>query len=163
MKPTERIAELEKENASLKEQVAGMQKKLAENAALGIGRGKSKSKLMAEEALKLLQEAGSNGVPLAEFAKLNPKYPSDVAFYLRSILKVDLKTVRKMEGGTRYMLPEHFQAYQAGLAQDKAKQEAAKAEVKAEAKESLRQTPAQVSPAVAAGAAKTGTRTGVLA
>jgi len=132
MKPTERIAELEKENAQLKEQVAGMQKKLAENAALGIGRGKSKSKLMAEEALKLLQEAGSNGVPLAEFAKLNPKYPSDVAFYLRSILKVDLKTVRKMEGGTRYMLPEHFATYEAAQKAAKVSKEASEAEAKEE-------------------------------
>ena len=132
MKPTERIAELEKENAQLKEQVAGMQKKLAENAALGIGRGKSKSKLMAEEALKLLQEAGSNGVPLAEFAKLNPKYPSDVAFYLRSILKVDLKTVRKMEGGTRYMLPEHFATYEAAQKAAKVSKEASEEEAKEE-------------------------------
>src|SRR6267143_4021014 len=132
MKPQERIAELEKENAQLKEQVAGMQKKLAENAALGIGRGKSKSKLMAEEALKLLQEAGSNGVPLAEFAKLNPKYPSDVAFYLRSILKVDLKTVRKMEGGTRYMLPEHFATYEAAQKAAKVSKEASEEEAKEE-------------------------------
>ena len=132
MKPTERIQELEKENAQLKEQIAGMQKRLQEAETLGTGKGKSKSREQAEEAVKLLEAAGVAGVPLAEFAKLNPKYPSDVAFYIRSILKLDLKTVRKMEGGTRYMLPEHFATYQAAQAKAKAEAKDAGSEAKEE-------------------------------
>jgi hypothetical protein len=88
-----------------------------------------------------------------------------VAYYIKNMLKIDLKTVRT-ENGTVYMTPEHHAVYLERLKkeaeQKKAAADAAKADVKAEAKESLRQATTQVSPTVAAGANK-GTRAAVVA
>jgi hypothetical protein len=78
-----------------------------------------------------------------QFAKLNPKYPSDVVYYIKTMLKIDVKTVRTANGSV-YMLSDQFLKYQEGLAAEKATQDAAKAEVKAEAKESLPQATAQI-------------------
>lgn len=132
MKPQERIAQLEKELAAVIEQRDGLKHRVDELLAAKPVKV-SKSRTMAEEGLKLVQAAGTKGVPLTEMAKLNPKYPSDVAYFIRTILNVDLRTVRKTAAGTVYMTPEHFTTYQAEQAAAKATAEAAKAEVKKEA------------------------------
>jgi len=137
MKPSEEIAQLKQDNAKLQEQVDSLKKRLSEMEAV---KPKSKSRQQAEQGLEMLK---AGPVTKEQFAKLNAKYPSDVAYYIKNVLKIDVKTVRTASGSV-YMLPEQFQKYQEGLAAEKAKQEAAKAEVKAEAKESLPQAPAQV-------------------
>jgi hypothetical protein len=134
MKPAEQIAQLEKENSQLKAEVEGLKKRLAE---LEIAKPKSKSRQQAEQGLEMLK---AGPVTKEQFAKLNAKYPSDIPYYIKTILKIDVKTVRTANGSV-YMLPEQFQKYQEGLAAEKAKQEAAKA---AAAKEAVPQTPAQV-------------------
>ena len=138
MKEKERIAQLEKENAAKDEQIQGLLKKLKELETLGLARGKSKSRTQAEEGLKMLQEGP---VTAAQFKTLNDKYPGDVAYYIRTILKVDIKTVRTATG-TVYMTPEHFATYQDGLAKQKAADKATKEELK----EEIPQTQASVSP-----------------
>jgi len=125
MKPAERIAELEKQLALEMEKNAGLVKALQEAKALGTGRGKSKSRLQAEQALAMLEQGP---VALAQFAQLNPKYPNDVAYYIRTILKVNVHTVRT-KGGSLYMLDKHFATYQEGQAKEKAAADAAKKEV----------------------------------
>jgi hypothetical protein len=124
MKPQEQIAQLEKEKAALEEQVTGLKKRVAELEAT---KPKSKSRQQAEEGLKMLQEGP---VALAQFAGLNPKYPADVPYNVRNLLKIDVKTVRTA-GGTLYMLPEHFVTYQAGLAREKEAGKEAKEEIQA--------------------------------
>jgi hypothetical protein len=160
MKPAEQIAQLEKEKAELQERVNGLTKRVKE---LEAAKPKSKSRQQAEQGLEMLKVGP---VTKEQFAKLNPKYPSDVAYYIKNILKIDLKTVRT-ENGTVYMTPEHHAVYLERLKkeaeQKKAAADAAKAEVTAEAKEAPRQTPAKVSPTVAAGTTKAGTRATVLA
>jgi hypothetical protein len=159
MKPAEQIAQLEKEKAELQERVNGLTKRVKE---LEADKPKSKSRQQAEQGLEMLKVGP---VTKEQFAKLNPKYPSDVAYYIKNMLKIDLKTVRT-ENGTVYMTPEHHAVYLERLKkeaeQKKAAADAAKADVKAEAKESLRQATTQVSPTVAAGANK-GTRAAVVA
>lgn len=98
--------QLQKENQLLKEQVAGLLKRIQE---LEASRKPSKSRQDAEQGLKML-EAGP--VTTKQLAQLNQKYPSDVIYYVRNILKVDVKTVRGPEG-TRYMLEKDFVAYHA--------------------------------------------------
>jgi prefoldin subunit 5 len=137
MKPQEQIAQLEKENSQLKAEVDSLKKRLSEMEA---AKPKSKSRQQAEQGLEMLK---AGPVTKEQFAKLNPKYPSDVVYYIKTMLKIDVKTVRTANGSV-YMLTDQFQKYQEGLAAEKATQAAAKAEVKAEAKESLPQAPAQV-------------------
>ena len=161
MKPSEEIAQLKQENTKLQEQVSGLQKRLAE---LEAAKPKSKSREQAEAGLKMLQ---AGPVTKEQFSKLNPKYPSDVAYYIKNMLKIDLKTVRT-ENGTVYMTPEHHAVYLERLKKEaeekKTREAAAKAAAKAETpKEAPQQTPAKVSPAVATGAAKAGARAAVLA
>jgi hypothetical protein len=134
MKPSEEITQLKQENSQLKEQVDGMKRRLAE---LEVAKPKSKSRQQAEQGLEMLK---AGPVTKEQSAKLNAKYPSDIPYYIKTMLKIDVKTVRTANGSV-YMLPEQFQKYQEGLAAEKAKQEAAKA---AAAKESLPQTPAQI-------------------
>jgi|SRR5215467_4146760 len=137
MKPAEEIAQLKQDNAKLQEQVDSLKKRLAEMEA---AKPKSKSRQQAEQGLEMLK---AGPVTKEQFAKLNSKYPSDVVYYIKTMLKIDVKTVRTANGSV-YMLPDQFQKYQEGLASEKAKQEAAKADVKAEAKESLPEPSAQV-------------------
>ena len=124
MKPSERIAQLEKEIEQLTEQNKGLVKRVQE---LEAAKPKSKSRAQADEGLKMLQEGP---VALAQFATLNAKYPADVPYNVRTLLKVDVKTVRTA-AGTLYMLPEHFATYQAGLAKDKEAGKEAKEEIQA--------------------------------
>jgi hypothetical protein len=151
MKPQEQIAQLEKENSLLKEQVNGLTKRVKELEAT---KAPSKSKQQALQALEMLK---AGPVTQAQLKGLNDKYPSDPVYYVRTQLKVNVHTVRTA-AGTVYMTDEIFKTYSEGLAKEKAAAEAAKAEVKAEAKEVVRQTSAQISPAVAVGAAKAGAR-----
>ena len=146
MKPAEQIAQLEKENSQLKAEVDSLKKRLAE---LEAAKPKSKSRQQAEQGLELLK---AGPVTKEQFAKLNPKYPSDIPYYIKNILKIDVKTVRTASGSV-YMLPDQFQKYQEGLASEKAREAAAKAEA---AKESLPQAPAQVISRAAGSPAATG-------
>ncbi|MGC2194011.1 MAG: hypothetical protein WA628_05000 [Terriglobales bacterium] len=41
---------------------------------------------------------------------MNPKYPSDVAYYIKNMLKIDLKTVGTANG-TLHMTPERHAVY----------------------------------------------------
>jgi hypothetical protein len=138
MKPQEQIAQLEREKAALEEQVSGLKKRVAE---LETARPKSKSRQQADAGLEMLKKGP---VALAQFASLNPKYPADIPYNVRNLLKIDVKTVRTA-GGTLYMLPEHFAIHQAGLEKDKA---AAK-----EAKEEIQAAPIPQSPQTGAAAA----------
>ena len=123
MKPSERkIAELETENGQLKEQVEGLKRRVVE---LESARPKSKSRQQADEGLKMLREGP---VALAQFARLNEKYPADVPYNVRNLLKIDVKTVRTA-GGSLYMLPEHHAVYMEGLKKDEAAASEAKEEV----------------------------------
>jgi hypothetical protein len=125
MKPTEEIAQLKKEKEALAEQIEGLKKRVAE---LEAAKPKSKSRHQAEAGLKMLQEGP---VSLAQFTTLNPKYPGDVAYYIRNIFKQQVHTVRTKRGNL-YMLPEHFAVYQAGLEKEKQQEKAAAAEAKEE-------------------------------
>jgi hypothetical protein len=122
MKPTtkeaERIAELEKEKAAQAEQIAGLLHRIQE---LELAKPRSKSRDQAEKGLAWLKEGP---VALARFATLNPKYPADVPYNVRNLLKTDVKTVR-LSTGTVYMLQADWQRYQDGLAKEKAEREAA--------------------------------------
>jgi hypothetical protein len=125
MKPQEEIAELKKQVNTLEEQNKGLVRRIAE---LEAAKPKSRSRQQAEQGLKMLQEGP---VALAQFATLNPKYPADIAYHVRNLLKLDVKTVRT-SAGTLYMLPEHFAIYQAGLAKEKEAGESAGANAKEE-------------------------------
>jgi len=81
-----------------------------------------------------------------------PKQATPVVYYIKTMLKIDVKTVRTANGSV-YMLPEQFQKYQEGLAAETAKQEAAKT---AAAKESLPEASAQVISRAAGSPAATG-------
>lgn len=100
MTPKER--ELEKENAKLKEQIAGLQRRVQE---LESQKPASKSRQQAEEGLKMLQDGP---VSKEQLAALNPKYPSDVVYYIRNILK---QPVIRYKGA--YMLPQHYEILKA--------------------------------------------------
>ena len=97
---------LVKENQALKEQVASLTKRIQE---LEASRKPSKSRQDAEAGLKMLQEGP---VTTKQLAQLNQKYPSDVIFNIRSLLKIAVHTIRGAEG-TRYMLEKDFVTYQA--------------------------------------------------
>lgn len=142
MKPSEQIQQLEKEKAALQEQVNGLLKRIQE---LEAAKPKSKSRAQAEEGLKMLLEGP---VSLAQFTTLNPKYPGDVAYYIRNILKVDLKTIRTT-GGTLYMLPDQHASYLESQARQKAQEKASKEE----AKEEIQAAPIPQSPQTAAAGA----------
>src|SRR5882762_10619419 len=92
MKPAEQIQRLEKEKAALQEQVNGLLKRVNE---LEAAKPKSKSRTQAEEGLKMLQ---AGPVSVAQFATLNNKYPSDVPYAIRNLIKIDVKTVRTSSG-----------------------------------------------------------------
>lgn len=117
---------LKQELAKKDEQIAGLTKRVEE---LDKQKPASKSRQQALAALELLK---AGPVSQAQLKTLNEKYPSDPIFYVRSILKLDVKTVRVPGKGSCYMLPEHFKVYADGLAREKAAQEASKQEVKEE-------------------------------
>jgi len=128
MKPAEQIQQLEKEKAQLQEQVNGLLKRVHE---LEQARPKSKSRQQAEEGLKMLELAQMAGVSKEQLAKLNPKYPSDVCYYIKNILKINVHRV-KTAAGSVYMLDRFFEAYQAAQAKTKAEQKEAAKDAKEE-------------------------------
>jgi hypothetical protein len=130
MKPQERIAELEQQIAKKDEQIAGLTKALQEAKTIA-SVGKGKSHAQAAAGLKMLQEAGVNGCTKEQFATLNPKYPSDVAYYIKNILKVNVNRV-KTEKGSVYMLNEALVTYTEQQAKAKAEKEASEKAAKAE-------------------------------
>jgi hypothetical protein len=144
MKPSEEIAQLKQESQKLTEQVDGLKKRLAE---METQKPKSKSRQQAEQGLEMLK---AGPVTREQFAKLNPKYPSDVVYYIKSIFKIDVKTVRT-ENGTVHMTPEHHAVYLEGLKKEAEQKKAAADAAKAETapKEAPRQAQPQVSSAVA--------------
>ena len=127
MKPSEEIAQLKKELAQKDEQIQGLLNKLKEQDERGISKP-SKSRLQAEAALALLQKGP---VTVEQLKALNSKYPSDAVYYVRTVLKQDVKTVRTAAGSV-YMLPQHHQVYMDGLAKEKAAREVAAKEAKEE-------------------------------
>src|SRR5438477_6065247 len=78
MKPQEEIAKLQKENAALQEQIKGLQNRVKE---LEAAKPKSKSRDIAEKTLEMLKRGP---VTVAQLAALNPKYPSDCIYYVRT-------------------------------------------------------------------------------
>ena len=101
MNAKEQITQLEKENAQLKEQVAGLVKALEEAKTVKATTGKGKSHSQAQKALEMLTEAGAAGITTEQLAPLNEKYPSDPIYYVRSLLK---KTIVRQN--KRYYLAE---------------------------------------------------------
>lgn len=91
-------ANLEAEKAALAAQVAELQAQLAAAPA----KTEPKSHAQAKAALALL-EAGP--VTLAQLAEINPKYPNDPIYFVRTILKVTVNTHRVKGGATTYSLP----------------------------------------------------------
>ena len=142
MKPLERIAELEKENPVLKEQNAGLLKRVQELEALKKEQKPSKSRIMAEESLKLLQ---AGPVTMEQLAKIKAKYPSDCVYYVKTILKINVERV-KTDAGNVYMLAADALRYQAEQAQKKLVAESQTAESQAkDAKEEVPPAPTQTS------------------
>jgi len=91
---TARVKELEEKLALSEQAVATMQ--AAQPAA------PSKSKVQAEKALELLK---AGPVTTAMLKEINPKYPSDPIYFVRTILKQEVKTHRHKDGASFYSLP----------------------------------------------------------
>ena len=134
------VKEMERENLKLKEQVAGLQKRIAELEAQKASATPSKSRQQAEAVADLLSKNGI--VSKKELMEINPKYPSDPVYYARSILKVDIE---RFQGS--YFTPEALKTYKAGLEKDKKAKTDKAAEVQTPAaaqtpKEAVRQAAA---------------------
>ncbi len=104
--------ELAVENAKLKEQVAGLQKRIAELEAQKAAAKSSKSRDQAEAVAQLLSKNGV--ISKDELRKINPKYPSDPVYYARSILKLNIE---RFQGS--YWSPEALKTYKEGLEKEK--------------------------------------------
>ncbi len=111
------MKELEKENARLKEQVAGLEKRIQERQAQAGSSRPSKSREQAEAVKAILDKDGK--ITKEQLAQINPKYPSDGIYYAKNLLKLD---VRRAHGC--YWLPKALEAYEEQL---KKEQEAKKA------------------------------------
>jgi hypothetical protein len=99
----------------LKEQNAGLLRRVQELEALKKEQKPSKSRIMAEETLKLLQ---AGPVTMEQLAKINAKYPSDCVYYVKTILKINVERV-KTDAGNVYMLAADALRYKAEQAQKK--------------------------------------------
>ena len=82
------VKELEKENAKLKEQIAGLEKALAEAKTVQASARPSKSREQAEQVKAILDEKGV--ITKDELLKINPKYPSDGVYYAKNLLKLQI-------------------------------------------------------------------------
>jgi hypothetical protein len=114
----ERITQLEKQLAEATKRAEELEKQ----------KPASKSRIQATAALHLLEQGP---VSMDKLIPLNPKYPSDPIYYVRTLLQKDVKRV-KINGQSVYMLPAMYETYVEGLKKDKAAQEAATKEVKEE-------------------------------
>lgn len=109
---TPREKELEKENQRLRDQVAGLEKRVKE---LEGQKAPSKSHQQAEAVAELLK---AGPVSKEQLVKINPKYPSDAVYYARTILKIDVKTVRTASGVV-YMTAEQHRVWEEGQEREK--------------------------------------------
>lgn len=110
MTPKEK--ELEKENQRLRDQIAGLERRVKE---LEGQKAPSKSHQQAEAVAALLKEGP---VSKAQLAQINPRYPSDAVYYARTILKIDVKTVRT-SAGVVYMTAGQHRVWQEGQEREK--------------------------------------------
>jgi hypothetical protein len=133
-KDKEQVTQLEKENALLKEQVAGLTKRITE---LESQKPASKSRMQATAVLHLLEQGP---VGMDALVKINQKYPSDCIYYCRTLLHQDIKLVRR-PGGNVYMLGRDFATFMEGVQKEKVAKEASEKE----AKEALPQAQATIS------------------
>lgn len=117
---TPREKELEKENQRLRDQLAGLERRVKE---LEGQKAPSKSHQQAEAVAELLK---AGPVSKDQLVKINPKYPSDAVYYCRQLLKIDVKTVRT-SAGVVYMTADQHRVWQEGQEREKAEQLAAKA------------------------------------
>ena len=143
MKPQELIAQLEKENHLLREQNAGLTKRLEELQQQKKQDKPSKSRLQAEAALKMLQEGP---VSKEQLIGLNAKYPSDPIYYVRTLLHQDVKSV-KGKNGSVYLLPEHYAVYMEGVRKEQEATKAAEVEAAKEAIPVPQEAPQQIATA----------------
>ena len=82
-----RLLELEQENEALKKQVAELTAKSAKAPKA------SKGKQQAEALLALFKEKGE--VSKEDLVKINEKYPSDAIYHARTILGLQIVTVKE--------------------------------------------------------------------
>ncbi len=125
MKPSDKEQQLQRENTQLKEQVEGLKKRLEE---LEGQKKPSKTRQQAEKALEMLK---AGPVSVEQLKTLNEKYPTDPIYYVRTALKVDVKTVRTAAGSV-YMLPDQHAIYLEGQKKEKEAAEQAQAASKEE-------------------------------
>jgi hypothetical protein len=135
MKPAEQIAQLEKELATSKERETGLLKRVEELESKQKEQKPSKSRLQAEQTLELLRQGP---VTIDQLQKINPKYPSDPIYYVKTILKINVERV-KTETGSVYMLAAAAQAYREDQQKKKLVQEAATKDVKEELPQAIPQ------------------------
>lgn len=110
------VKELEKENTKLKEQIAGLEKALADAKAQTATARPSKSREQAEQVKAILDKDGK--ITKEQLAQINPKYPSDGIYYAKNLLKLDVRRAHSC-----YWLPKALEAYEEQL---KKEQEAKK-------------------------------------
>jgi hypothetical protein len=139
MKPAEQIAQLEKELAAAKEREVGLLKRLDELETKQKEIKPSKSRTQAEETLKLLQ---AGPVTMEQLQKINPKYPSDCVYYVKTILKINVERV-KTPSGNVYMLAAAAQAFR----EEQQKQKIVAESAAKDAKEEVPPAPTQTASA----------------
>jgi hypothetical protein len=99
--------ELQAENATLKARVAELEQKLelsekiAKTLESAPAASASKSRVQAEAALELLK---AGPVTTEQLKAINPKYPHDPVYFVRSVLKQAVVTHRSKDGNTSYSL-----------------------------------------------------------
>ncbi len=101
-KMTPKEKELLAANEELKAKVAELEAELeASKQQPALAPQPSKSRVQAEQALELLKKGP---VTTEQLKAINPKYPSDCVFFIRTILKQKVITNRGKDG-TFYSLP----------------------------------------------------------
>ena len=139
-------AELAKEIASQKEINTNLLKEIEQlKAAKAQAAQPARASKSREQALAVAELLKAGPVTTSQLATLNPKYPSDPAYYYLTLLGGKLERA-KVSGQSVYFTPEQYAVYTAGLAKEK---EAKAAEPAAEAP----QAPAPTEAAATVGAA----------
>jgi len=96
-------SELKKQNEELAAKVAELEAQLKQATEQATVVPVTKGRSQALAALELLKKGP---VSVADLKALNEKYPSDPIYYVRTILKVEVKTNRAKDGKTTYCLVE---------------------------------------------------------
>ena len=91
-----RLLELEAENENLKKQITELTTTSAKAPKV------SKARTMAEALLDLFRQKGE--VTKEDLAQINPKYPSDVIYYGKTVLGLQIATVKEKGKPTIYRL-----------------------------------------------------------